>query len=282
MSEGQRLNMTQMLQSEIQKLPSNFAWLTLVETEGAAQRHQEMALFYCLVTSDGSRYELLDAEQTRIPMLPQYDAIKPLLMTAAHLGRYQYYLNLGNNAYDQHEIEFGRLHRESRKIFDRAIEARDGTKVSIGFKNKSYVPLFISVLCFDSLWGISKVFPQTQDWEEVDWKMGCDFDMIVDFPKESSAPSVVETLKAFVTTKPISFQSLVTRSVLQSRTISSTKQSNAVPGETLPGVLAKLDSPSSNVTRDFGREPNSRPVRPIQVSTDNTWQTKEIQMHIRR
>lgn len=156
------------------------------------------------------------------------------------------------------------------------MEIRHGNRQTIGFKNETNVPLYLSVLLFDSVWGISQVFPIDKDCEEVDWKKQFFFEIDFDFPHDIFSDSsvsdlcVFETLKAFVTTKPASFRSLETGGVgqqsgmgrLASRTFTSTDID-------LRHTLATFDKPQDWTVRGLNEETRSfrkRPGRPVRRS----------------
>ncbi|KAI1384155.1 uncharacterized protein F4822DRAFT_62773 [Hypoxylon trugodes] len=235
-----------------------------------------------IATNGETQYRLLDSTQSEIPMVPLYDALQSSLIAAAHLGRYNFYLGLKNAVAPRYPFEFGRYSRETRQISNESIEVPYGTQITLGFKNESVVPLFLSVLYFDSIWGISKIFPKNKDFEEVDWKMYCDFDIVVGFPNECSNPNVVETLKAFVTTRPFSVQSLVTDNIDEQLQMDRAPSQIANKSEAmLPDTLARFDTPLSHSSRttDLGRD--TRPARLVnQVSTEDSWQTKNIPLNI--
>ncbi|KAI0536145.1 caspase domain-containing protein [Xylaria digitata] len=162
---------------------------------------------YSIAVDEPGHYGLLDRSSHPIPNMPSFNEPKLLLDVAAQLGRFQQFRNLENNQFP-HKFTFELLeveHRESTEV----AKIPEGKQYRVRFTNESDVPLFLIVLHFTSLWGISHVFPRYSDFEMIYPQNGCDVECESKIPKElSCAKFADDVLKTFIATKPSSFRSL--------------------------------------------------------------------------
>lgn len=88
---------------------------------------------------------------------------------------------------------------------------KEMTTITVRFTNNSGVPLNITIFNFGPLWDIDKVAPEDQDYDTVPDKEFRDYEYEMYLPEnwDLGSSEYVDCFKAFVTTTPTQFNSLV-------------------------------------------------------------------------
>jgi hypothetical protein len=89
-----------------------------------------------------------------------------------------------------------------------AVEVKDGDEITIVFENNSHMPVNLTILDLQPLWGITQIYPEVTDYEEIDPGARRELQLEVTRPPGITSRMTVDTIKAFVTVDRTSFRAL--------------------------------------------------------------------------
>lgn len=167
-------------------------------------------VFHVTIKATGE-YELLDRKCRLIPNLPAFRTGESVLDAAQQLGRYVRFRDLKNPDQNDRKFSFELVPEGAHGRSEDVYVIPEGGRYQIRFKSESFEPLYLTILDFRPLWGIRHVYPTNGDWDEITYP---NYDRTIPFapaiPSElrGSVSHTIGTLKAFITTRPISFRSL--------------------------------------------------------------------------
>jgi hypothetical protein len=151
--------------------------------------------------------------------------------------------------------------------------------VYLQFKNKSSVPLNLTIFCFQPSWGIEKFYPREMDYDTVEVG-GCVDEELDLYVPESWNPEwtdPVDCFKAFITAQATSFQSLVLPKLGDDCTAPKGDSTHANSDlEMLLDELDEVDKLDKSDELDTANA-HGRHVRPVKSSRGG-WVTAEIEV----
>lgn len=125
------------------------------------------------------------------------------------------------------------------------IEVAHQDTLSLVFKNKTSQRVYLTVLGFSPLWGITCLFPVNKDREDINPGSSRKFPIRMKIPQQVYPQAVTDTLKAFVTLQPTSFAALEMDDMQEDGTFPAHRGED----DDIAHLLGKLTSPYRNTER---------------------------------
>ncbi|KAF8541805.1 hypothetical protein BDD12DRAFT_877896 [Trichophaea hybrida] len=170
---------------------------------------------FSVVVNDGSNYELWSGTGAEtIPISNFVPCSNPniFLERVARLAQYRVIENLRNpdNSLFSKNISF----RVKDYPFSGSNEApvevkvKDGDEITIVFQNNWDKTVNLTIFDLQPLWGITQIYPDVMDSEEIDPEDEREIQLEVTRPPGITGKTSIDTIKAFITVDPTSFRDL--------------------------------------------------------------------------
>ncbi|KAF8252035.1 hypothetical protein K440DRAFT_658307 [Wilcoxina mikolae CBS 423.85] len=225
---------------------------------------------FSVMIDEGGGYELWTGDGASMKPIPHFTRFRNpdvFLSRVAQLAKYGIVKNLKSPNHTPLTGKFSFRVKDDRfdSSIETAVEVEDGDEITIIFKNNSDRPVNLTILDLQPLYGISQIYPEVMNCEEVD--AGEERELQFEFarPPGITTGTLIDTIKAFITLDGTSFKDFEMDDI-------------TINPDSEVAVERRVDMGFQSLVNHLMSANRSERV---QSSGAGLWETMEISVHVR-